>query len=154
MFVSWDALEKGRVQLVRRKKRPNRYGQVSGSPDWVLEIVSDSSVKKDLRDLRAAYHEANVDEYWIIDARGDEIEFQILHWRKSGYVAAPRKAGWQSSRVFGRGFRLTRMRDRRGGWRYGEQVGVRRVSNRPRNHHIDDRTSTPAVVMPRGHDFR
>ena len=69
-------------------------------------------------ELRAAYHKAGVREYWIIDARGDEIDFQILHWRKTGYAAAPRKAGWQRSRVFGRSFKLTRSRDRRGGWRY------------------------------------
>lgn len=92
--------------------------EIEGSPDWLLEIVSTSSVTKDYKDLRESYHTAGVSEYWIIDARGVEIEFQILHWRKSGYVAAPRKAGWQRSRVFGRSFRLTRSRDRRGGWKY------------------------------------
>jgi Uma2 family endonuclease len=114
--ILWDSLESGKVRYVSNNK--DRTVEIVGSPDWLLEIVSDSSVKKDKQDLRDSYHKAGVREYWIIDARGDQIEFQILHWRKSGYAAAPRKAGWQRSRIFGRGFKLTRSRDRRGGWRY------------------------------------
>jgi len=116
----WESLESGKVRYVSNKK--DRTVEIEGSPDWLLEIVSNSSVKKDKRDLRQAYHEAGVSEYWIIDARGDEIDFQILYWRKTGYVAAPRKSGWQASRIFGRSFKLTRTRDRRGGWRYNLAV--------------------------------
>jgi Uma2 family endonuclease len=112
----WESLESGKVRYVTNKK--DRTIEIEGSPDWLLEIVSNSSVKKDTRDLRESYHEAGVGEYWIIDARSDEIDFQILNWRKSGYVAATRKSGWQHSRVFGRSFRLIRTRDRRGAWRY------------------------------------
>jgi len=75
-------------------------------------------VTKDLRDLREAYHAAQVREYWIIDARGAEIDFRILHWRKSGFAAASSDSGWQKSRVFGRRFRLTRTIDRAGVWKY------------------------------------
>jgi Uma2 family endonuclease len=114
--VSWESLDSGKVRYVRVKKQ--REMEIEGSPDWLLEIVSDGSVIKDTVDLRDAYHRAGVREYWLIDARGDEIAFQILHWRKNGYVSAPRKDGWQRSRVFGRSFRLSRSRNRRGGWRY------------------------------------
>ena len=114
--ILWESLESGKVRYVTNEK--DRTVEIEGSPDWLLEIVSDGSVKKDKRDLRETYHKAGVREYWIIDARGDQIDFQILHWRKTGYAAAPRKADWQRSRVFGRSFQLTRSRDRRGGWRY------------------------------------
>jgi Uma2 family endonuclease len=114
--ILWERLESGKVRYVTNKK--DRTVEIEGSPDWVLEIVSDGSVRKDMQDLRVAYHKAGVREYWIIDARGDEIEFQILHWRKTGYATAPRKGAWQRSRVFGRRFKLTRSRDRRGDWRY------------------------------------
>jgi Uma2 family endonuclease len=114
--VLWESLDSGKVQYVTNKRQ--RGVEVEGSPDWLLEIISDGSVTKDTVDLRDAYHKAGVQEYWLIDARGDEIQFQILHWRKAGYVNAPRKAGWQRSRVFGRSFRLSRSRDRRGDWRY------------------------------------
>jgi Uma2 family endonuclease len=120
--ILWESLDSGKVRYVQNAK--GRAVEVEGSPDWVLEIVSDNSVKKDKRDLRDAYHKAGVNEYWIIDARGEEIEFQILNWRKTGYVAANHKAGWHRSRVFGRSFRLTRKRDRRGAWRYALEVST------------------------------
>jgi hypothetical protein len=114
--VFWESLEKGVVRYLKKKKDGEM--QIEGSPDWVLEIVSNSSVRKDTRDLRHAYHRAGIREYWLVDARGEEIHFQILHWRKAGFVAAQRDAGWQRSRVFSRWFQLTRSKDRRGGWRY------------------------------------
>jgi Uma2 family endonuclease len=114
--ILWESLESGKVRYVTNKK--DRTVEIEGSPDWLLEIVSNGSVKKDKVELREAYHTAGVREYWIIDARGADIDFQILHWRKSGYAAAPRKTGWQRSRIFDRSFQLTRSRDRRGGWRY------------------------------------
>jgi hypothetical protein len=58
------------------------------------------------------------DEYWLIDARGEEILFHILQWRQSGYVAAAVKEGWQHSRVFDHDFQLVRARNRRGAWHY------------------------------------
>jgi Uma2 family endonuclease len=100
--ILWESLESGIVRYVVNKK--NQGMEIEGSPDWLLEIGSDGSVKKDKRDLRKAYHEAGVREYWIIDARGAEIDFQILHWRKTAYVAAPNKDGWQRSRVIGAAF--------------------------------------------------
>jgi Uma2 family endonuclease len=114
--VFWESLDSGRTRYVRNKK--GRSIEIEGSLDWVLEIVSDSSVTKDTRDLRQAYHLAGIREYWLIDARGDDLKFHILHWRKTGYAAAPHKAGWQHSRVFARGFRFSRMRQRRGDLRY------------------------------------
>ena len=117
--VFWESLEAGRVRYVTKKVHEM---EIEGSPDWALEIVSDSSVVKDLQQLRQVYHEAGIREYWLIDARGDEIMFQILHWRKSGYFAAPHKDGWLRSRVFGREFRLNRKPDRRGAWKYELQV--------------------------------
>ncbi len=112
--VLWESLANGKVRYNTNAK--NQEMEIEGSPDWLLEIVSDGSVEKDKVALRSAYHEAGVREYWIIDARGNEIEF--LHWRKSGYVAAKYKAGWLHSRILDRDFRLSRERDQRGGWRY------------------------------------
>jgi Uma2 family endonuclease len=114
--VLWESLQSGKVRYVTNEE--NEAVEIEGSPDWLLEIVSAGSVKKDKRDLRQTYHKAGVREYWIIDARGEEIEFQILHWRKAGYAAAPNKSGWRRSLVFGRSFQFSRSRDRRGGWRY------------------------------------
>jgi Uma2 family endonuclease len=83
-----------------------------------MEIVSNTSVRKDTRRLREAYHRAGIREYWLIDARGEEIHFQVLQHTPAGYVAAPGRGGWQRSAVFGRLFRLQRRRGRLRLWRY------------------------------------
>jgi hypothetical protein len=54
----------------------------------------------------------------LIDARGAELDFQLLVWRKSGYVAAPSRDGWVRSPLFKRSFRMTRRRDRSEAWKY------------------------------------
>ena len=117
-FFSHDTLQAGRVRLIPRKNEQGQYIEIEGTPDWVLEVVSAGSVQKDTVRLREAYHRAGIAEYWLIDARGEEIHFQILHHRKNGYAAAPLREGWQRSRVFGRSFRLERRHDALGLWEY------------------------------------
>jgi Uma2 family endonuclease len=121
-FVSWRTLDAGRARLTRRLNDPSRYRDVEGAPDWVLEVVSDSSVGKDTERLREAYHAAGVKEYWLVDARGDELHLLILIHRKGGYAAAPNRDGWQRSRVFGQDFRLVRTRTRRNLWNYALEL--------------------------------
>src|SRR5262249_39181970 len=94
------SLRARRVRDVPREGREGRFLAIEGTPDWLLEVVSDSSVEKDTERLRLAYHRAGVSEYWLIDARGDEVIFQILYWRRTGYAAAPNRDGWQRSRIF------------------------------------------------------
>jgi Uma2 family endonuclease len=117
-FCSRESLRSARVRVVARKGQPGRLQDLVGTPDWVLEVISDSSVGKDTEQLRKAYHKAGIPEYWLIDARGDEIQFTILIHRKAGYVAAGVKDGWQRSKAFGRDFRFTRQQDEFGLWEY------------------------------------
>jgi Uma2 family endonuclease len=122
-FLLWESLEAGRVRLVPREGAEGQYMEIEGAADWVVEIVSDSSVRKDTEQLREHYHRAGVREYWLIDARGEAIDFQILVWADSGYEpAATSRGGWQASPVFRRRFRLLRRKDRVGLWDYTLQV--------------------------------
>jgi Uma2 family endonuclease len=118
VLVKKASLQSGLIRMVPRKDRKGQYVELEGRPDWLMEIVSDSSVHKDTVDLRHIYHQARIPEYWIIDARGDEIVFRILHYRRTGYAAAPKRNGWQRSQVFNCSFRLTRQRDDLGLWEY------------------------------------
>lgn len=54
------------VLVVCDRDRLRRFG-VYGSPDFVLEILSKSTRKKDMTIKLAKYLEAGVREYWIID---------------------------------------------------------------------------------------
>src|SRR3990172_3727392 len=70
VFVSWQSLETGKVRPVPRGTGgEERYIELEGSPDLVVEIVSDSSVLKDTRRLPSLYYRAGVAEFWLIDAR-------------------------------------------------------------------------------------
>jgi Uma2 family endonuclease len=118
VFATWETLEAGRLRLVPRENAAGEYVELEGTPDWVLEIVSKFSVNKDTRELREGYYRAGIPEYWLIDARGESIDFQVLVRGSNGYVATVGRGGWQPSPLFGRRFRLTRRRGRMGHWEY------------------------------------
>jgi Uma2 family endonuclease len=118
VFVSRASFEAAAVKPVPKKGAEHLFRELEGTPDWVLEIVSEGSVQKDSVRLREAYHRAGVPEYWLVDARGEAVSFQVLLRRKSGYQAAAAKDGWHRSKVFGRSFRLERALDDFGLWEY------------------------------------
>lgn len=107
--VLFDSLRQGRVQLVEAAAEGHK--EIAGTPDVVLEIVSKSSVQKDTVVLRDLYWQAGVPEYWLVDARGDRLEFDILKLGRNGYVPTRKQAGWVKSAVLGRAFRLVRRTD-------------------------------------------
>jgi Uma2 family endonuclease len=111
-FISNEALDSDRVRLIEGKR--GGYTEIHGSPDMVLEVVSNSSVQKDYEVLRQAYWEAGVREYWLVDARKEPLKFDILRHTARGYVATRRQDGWLRSAVFGKSFRLSQgLSDRR-----------------------------------------
>ena len=44
-----------------------------GAPDWVIEVVSASSVRMDYNTKLFKYRSAGVREYWIVDSRKDVV---------------------------------------------------------------------------------
>lgn len=120
VFISFDAFASGRARLVAKATgEADRYVEVEGTPDLVVEIVSDRSVTKDTVRLPVAYWQAGIPEYWLMDARSEELVFQIYRHGPSRYEPASLDAeGFQHSAVFQRWFRLSRRRDRRGGWAF------------------------------------
>jgi Uma2 family endonuclease len=122
MYVSFAALDTGRVTLV--PGADGGFVEVLGSPDMVLEVVSNSSAREDTQVLVEDYWRAGIPEYWLVDARGEAPAFDILRAGPDGYVRTRRQSGgWLKSPVFGRSFRFTRSADARGNPRY--EVGVR-----------------------------
>lgn len=54
------------VFILCKRDKLKRFG-IYGAPDFVLEILSDSTRKKDMTVKLAKYMEAGVREYWVID---------------------------------------------------------------------------------------
>lgn len=125
LFVSYDSIEAGRVRLIPAMEgRPDDCLELEGAVDLIVEILSNSSVKKDTQRLPTAYFRAGVEEYWLVDARGeDELLFAIQRRGKTSFRRARADAeGYQKSHVFGKSFRLTRQRDRHGYWEFELQM--------------------------------
>jgi Uma2 family endonuclease len=106
VFVSFDGFEAGRVEL--KTGASHGFVELIGTPDMVLEVVSDRSEHKDTVVLREAYWEAGIPEYWLVDARGDQPDFRILKSTPTGYTETRKVAGWQRSAIYRKSFRLLR----------------------------------------------
>lgn len=111
-FISAATREAGRVVL--KEGIEHGYVEIIGTPDMVLEVVSDSSMVKDTETLFEGYRLAGVPEYWLADGRVSPARFEIFRHTSKGYVHARKKDGWQKSNVFGKSFRLTEKSDRFG----------------------------------------
>ena len=121
MVISSEALRARRVEFVSGETGENT--EVVGTPEVVIEIVSRSSEEKDTEWLMSAYHNADIPEYWLIDARGeDDIQFDIYKWGKKGYEAARKRGEWVRSPILGRSFRLVYTDDDDGNPEYTLEV--------------------------------
>jgi Uma2 family endonuclease len=112
LFVSYTSLEQNKAQFIPGKE--GGFVEVEGTADMALEIVSTSSETKDLETLFDLYWQAGIAEYWLMDARGDDLVFEIYHRGSKGYVATRKQAGWVKSKVFGQSFRVMRDTDSAG----------------------------------------
>ena len=109
IFVAKETFHADKVRMIEGAE--DGVVELEGSPDMVLEVVSDSSVEKDTEVLRELYWKAGIREYWLVDARGERLEFQILRHSTRGYTPVRKSAGWLKSAVFSKAFRLTRQLD-------------------------------------------
>jgi Uma2 family endonuclease len=119
-FISNSTFDSERVRLIEGAN--GGFVEVQGSPDMVLEVISDSSVKKDTETLFDAYWKAGVTEYWVVDARQHAVQFDIFRHSAKGYRRVAKKEGWLASNVFGKSFRLTVAKRKTGHPKYTLEV--------------------------------
>jgi Uma2 family endonuclease len=113
VFVSFETIRANRVEFIEGEE--GGFVELFGAADMVLEVVSDSSEKKDNQTLFEAYFDAGGAEYWLVDARGEEVEFHAYkRGAKKFSLARPQPGGWVKSAAFGRSFRLARGADATG----------------------------------------
>jgi Uma2 family endonuclease len=103
LFYFYATLQSGR--LIQVAGRHGGVVEFEGTPDMVLEVVSDTSVEKDMVRLPPLYERAGIQEFWRIDAQG-KLVFELFRLTPGGYVSAQLPDGWLHSDVFGRDFHL------------------------------------------------
>jgi len=116
-----EAVESGRVRLVPslRRRGQNSILAFEGAVDLIVEIVSNSSVGKDLKRLPPFYARAGVRELWLLDARKADLRFDILTLQDGAYVpVAPGEDGWRRSPRLDCSFRLQRFHQPPFPWSY------------------------------------
>jgi Uma2 family endonuclease len=120
VVVLWDSLKQGRIREVpAAKAEADRFMELEGAPDLIVEIVSDSSVRKDLERLPKLYAQAGVPELWLTDCRGADLAFEIHILGPAGYERQPADPeGWRYSPLLGRHVRLVRSRNQLSRWVY------------------------------------
>jgi Uma2 family endonuclease len=124
VYLSKEAISQGRVHLVpKQSTESGRFVELEGAPDLVVEIISDSSARKDKIRLLQAYWAAGVNEYWLFDARKETMNFELYAREEASYVKVePDNGGYRQSSVFAKRFRLERSRDETGVWTFDLQV--------------------------------
>lgn len=59
-----------------------------GAPDWIIEILSPHTTKKDIQDKFDLYEESGVKEYWIIEPQNCTVEVFIIENQRYKRVKA------------------------------------------------------------------
>ncbi len=117
VVVLWRSLEAGRIrEIPAAAHRPGRFVELEGPPDLVVEVVSDSSTRKDTERLPPLYAQAGVPELWLVDARGEGLGFEVRSLHSGAYRTDAE--GWAPSPVLDRSLRLRRRAMGEGRWRY------------------------------------
>jgi len=107
IIVTSDSIQQGRVRL-KGGRRSHHDTELVGTPDLVIEVVSESSEAKDCDWLMTWYWNAGIQEYWLVDAREEPLVFQIHRAGPKGFVPQRRQEGWLKSPVLGKSFRFVR----------------------------------------------
>lgn len=103
-FCLWETLQSSRVRMVPGKKEG--YIELEGTPDFVLEIISATSVKKDTATLPPLYARAGIPEFWLVNARKTPAELLIFRLDAEGYKPQPATEKGVFSPLFTRHFQM------------------------------------------------
>ncbi len=127
------SLDQGTVrQIPAASGAPGRFVELEGAPDLVVEITSDSSVRKTVGRSRPSgatqrlpprYARAGIGELWLIDARGEEPRLEVRTLAGFNYRTGEQDTdGWARSPLLGTRVRLTRQPMPHAGWLYELEV--------------------------------
>jgi Uma2 family endonuclease len=88
----------------------------TGTPDVVVEVISDDSIHRDSVEKFLEYEREGVREYWLIDPRPGRRAMHMFRLQEGSYVPVqPDENGWFNSSVLP-GFRL------KAGWFTAERL--------------------------------
>ncbi|WP_447969445.1 Uma2 family endonuclease [Nitrospira sp. M1] len=86
VFSEADVVQPDLVFIANARQRIVTRENIQGAPDFIVEILSDSTRRRDERTKRTLYERHQVTEYWIIDPELETVK--IFRLKESRYVMA------------------------------------------------------------------
>ncbi len=83
----YDIVQPDLVVVLKDSRADVTVAKINGSPDLLIEILSDSTANYDRRRKRLAYERSGVTEYWIVDPTLRLVEQLVL--QDGRYVTRP-----------------------------------------------------------------
>jgi Uma2 family endonuclease len=83
VFSQYDVVEPDLLYISNERREIITTKNIQGSPDLLIEILSESNRKYDEVTKRALYERSGVGEYWVVDPRRDSI--QIFRRNAAGF---------------------------------------------------------------------
>ncbi len=78
-----DLLREPDIFFVSNERLASLERQYAGAADFVIEVVSEGSRKRDLKEKAGEYETAGVGEYWVVDSEAREILVHRLDTEES-----------------------------------------------------------------------
>lgn len=72
------------IFFVSNESLPEVREQYAGAADFVIEVVSEGSRRRDLKEKAGEYEDAGVGEYWVVDPAAQEV---VVHRLEQGRFA-------------------------------------------------------------------
>jgi len=79
IFTETDVVQPDAVFIAKNRFHLITRENIQGAPDLLIEILSDSTRRRDERLKRNLYEQHGVKEYWIVDPELDSVKLYRLH---------------------------------------------------------------------------
>ncbi len=96
VFTETDVVQPDLLYIATERGHLITRENIQGSPDLIVEILSDSTRRRDERLKRNLYEQHGVKEYWIVDPELDSVKLYCLH---NGHYATPQELSTEQSQA-------------------------------------------------------
>ncbi|MCA9458433.1 MAG: Uma2 family endonuclease [Nitrospira sp.] len=96
IFTETDVVQPDLLYIVKEQEHIITRENIQGAPDLIVEILSNSTRRRDERLKRNLYEQHGVKEYWIIDPELDSVKLYRL---QDGRYSAPQELSTEQSQA-------------------------------------------------------
>ncbi len=99
VVLNEDSIVQPDLVYITQEHRGIVKQRIEGSPDLLIEILSESNARLDRVDKLNLYAEFGVAEYWIVDPKERHFDFFVSNTKKEFVIQAQRDDRYQSPKL-------------------------------------------------------